>query len=170
MAQFVELSDDLRGNVQTAFDEMLQLQLENCELHYPPKNITCNNCAIDPIGGRSSNKYLTGGPMPFPMGSICPLCAGRGVKTTEVTESISLKCELNPKNFQKVGLPIKVPDGMLQTEGFIGLLPKIQRCDYMIAKTDIEGSIRLSYKLMSEPTVIGNIIRNRYFIANWARV
>jgi hypothetical protein len=168
MAQFVDLTAAQLADVQTAFDEMLNLEMEPCQLVYPPKNIACNNCVPDPIGNRSSNKYLTGGPMPFPMGGLCPICGGRGVKAVEVSETVNLCIVMNPRKFVNIGPQIQVTDGMIQTQGYANILPKVLKCDHLI-KSAVQGYQDFSYKLEGDPFFLGNIIKNRYFYANWRR-
>lgn len=144
----------------------LEVEIEH---KYIANNIISNNCHYDPIGKKSSNRYLHGGPISFPMGSICPLCGGVGYKAIEVEETVTLLINEDPKTFQIFG-STAIHDGTIQTKGFIVDLPKIMKCSYMIKDLNIRPYIEYRYKLASEPLVPANIAPGKIFVANWTRI
>ena len=90
MGKLFTLSDDVKKIAQDAIDDLIDQLGKDCLLVYPPLPSACVNCVIDPIGNKSSNHWTSGGPMPFPNGSICPLCDGRGYHFSEITIPIKL--------------------------------------------------------------------------------
>ena len=103
----------------TKFNEAVQLFMQDCTLTYPPKKTDCPNCISQTFGGRSVNIYQPGGPVPFVSGAICPYCHGEGVKYTEVTAPIELRVYWEKKSWISVGTDIQVPDGAIQTIGYM---------------------------------------------------
>tara|TARA_R110002020_G_scaffold250273_3_gene464355 strand:- start:2558 stop:2878 length:321 start_codon:yes stop_codon:yes gene_type:complete len=66
----------------------------------------------------------------------CPYCNGKGYKAIEATEDITLRIYWDRKAWVNIGIPIDVPDGMIQTIAYMTDLPKIERCKYMIPNYD----------------------------------
>jgi len=171
MGKIFTLDADVKNIIRDAIDDLILELGKDCLLVYPPKMTLCVNCVSDPIGHKPSNRWKNGGPMRFPLGSLCPLCNGEGRRAEEVTETLRFLCEWDPKKFLKPvqGVDLRVPYGMCQTKGYLTDLPKVLRCDHMILQNNISGVLRLKYKLAGEPGDYSNIIQGRYFVATWER-
>lgn len=172
MANIFTIDAAIKSIIQGALDDIITNLGKNCLLVYPPKMLPCDNCVSNPIGNLPSNRWRTGGPIHFGVGSLCPMCDGQGMRAEELTEAILLLCEWDPKKFIKPfqGLDIRIPNGLLQTKGYLVDMPKILRCDHLVFQTDVAGMSHFKYKLYDDPGDRSNIIQNRYFIATWERV
>lgn len=163
------LTPDVLNVAKLAFDSLIYTLGKTCRLFITPKTLRCINCIYDPINKRSSNIYLTGGPYPFPEGSQCPLCGGKGIIVEEAYDDVILLIQEDVSKFQKIG-SLNFPDGSIQTKGFITDLPKIQRCNYMLKHVDLSSILPQKYKLSGEPICPGNIVKSRYFVCLWERM
>lgn len=160
---------------QEAFDSMLQPFGQGgfakpCLLVYPPKISPCANCEPSPIANRPSNIYRHGGPVPFPMGAICPACGGQGTFAEEVSETVYLKTSIIKKPFSNIPVQVNLPDGLLSVKGFLIDAPKLQQADFIIHNTALENYQTRKYKLYGEIDSPSNIVQNRYFTAILIRI
>jgi hypothetical protein len=172
MGKLFTLDEGTKQVVQDALDDLITEFGKRCRVVYPPRWAACANCVSDPVGKKSANRWRTGGPLPFPSGSVCPLCNGAGGHhAEELSEEVLLLCAWEPKNFwyPAPGLDVRVPGGALQTKGFLSDMPKITRCDHLVFQLPVEPYAHYRYRLVGEPGDRSNIIQNRYFIANWQR-
>lgn len=163
---------DYRETVQDGFDDILDLFGKPCRLVYPESFISCANCIFDNIGKKSSNKWVTGGPMPFHAGSICPICNGAGKIATENSATIYMTINWGQTNFNKSApINVRVPiGGTIETRGYLTDLPKVKKCRSMNILGDISAYGHFNFKLEGEPSDPFQFIPGRYFIANWTRV
>lgn len=169
MGNIFTITNDIREIAQGAIDDLINELGKTCQVVYPPKRVFCANCVYDPIGQKSSNKYKSGGSMPFSFGT-CPMCNGAGYHNESATDNITLLCAWQPQNWFILPQNIRVPAGDLQTKGFITDLPKVIACIEMIVELPVEPYIRCKFRLASQPVDPGNIIQNRYFVATWERI
>lgn len=116
------------------FNDSLLLFTRTATLVYPEKKEDCPNCIMSNMGtrNRSVSVYQPGGPYPFDRGMPCPYCGGKGYKAVEATEDISVRIYWDQKSWIKTGAAINIPNGGIQTIGFITDLEKIEKCKYMI--------------------------------------
>ena len=114
---------------------------------------------------------MTGGPVPFPVGTACPMCNGAGRRAEEVTETVVFLIAWQPKDFfMPFPSQVQVPDGLIQVKGFVSPdLPKILRADTVVVDVTNENYLRQRYRKKGEPGIPGNIIQGRYFVANLER-
>ena len=91
------------NNFKAIFNNAMSAVLESdaltiaCTLDYGvTKYENCANCVFDPIGRKSANRFLDGGPIPFPFGGICPLCNGAGKKPVVSSENVHLAVIFDP--------------------------------------------------------------------------
>jgi hypothetical protein len=172
MGKIFKLDQDVRAVVQTVFDDMICEFGKDCRIVYPPRWIACANCIFDQQKALSSNRWKTGGPMPFPSGATCPLCNGKGRAAEEVSEVLHLLCSWQEKRFAKT-VPnlteVRLPYGLLSTKGYLVDMPKLQRCDHLIVQIPIEAYGVGQYHLIGEPGDRNNIIQGRYCVALWER-
>ena len=82
--------------------------------------------------------FLNGGSIPFPFGTICPLCNGAGKRPVESSEGVHLMVIFDPKEFMDIGT-INSPDGLIQTMAKKEMTPKLQRANQIIVSTDVSG-------------------------------
>ena len=81
-----------KSKILTTFKDNIDAVIDTfgktCRVYYPPKQISCVNCILDPIGNKSANRYLHGGPIPFRNGALCPVCNGVGYRAEETFSAI----------------------------------------------------------------------------------
>lgn len=170
MGTIFTLTSAIRKTAQNAFDDLIDEFGKECRLIYPSVQGDCPNCIYDPTTNRSSGKYMSGGPRNFPFGTICPICRGKGRLDNQVSQSIKMACEWNPKNFKIVPGPIQIPNSIFQGRGYITDLPKILQSKKLIFELPIEQYMRYTFELIGEPIDPYNIVSGRYFVALWKRV
>lgn len=170
MGKLFTISPKIRKIAQDGIDDLIDQLGKDCLLVYPSVQEDCPNCVFDPTTGRSSGVYKTGGPRPFPRGSICPVCRGKGTIDSDHTDVIRLLCTWNPKQFVMLAGNIERPYSVLQTKGYMTDVPKIIQARRLIVQLPIEPYVRATFELMSEPIDPGNIIQGRYFIALWKQI
>jgi intein/homing endonuclease len=153
------------GNV-TVYD------LEIADEHYYIANgVGVHNCVYDPIGEKSSNTWITGGPIPFDAGAICPMCNGGGKLAVENTFVVTMIVRINPsKWWVKPPFGVQIPDGMIQTKGYYTDAPRILQSRKMVLQTATEGILRQKYELAGEPIDASNLVQGRYIVCLWNRV
>lgn len=179
MAKIFTLSEDIKQIARDAIDDLIDQLGKNCRLYYPPRFVPCNNCLPETIGQLPSCRWIDGGPIYFPEGSVCPLCHGEGQRAEQLTEDVVMLLAMTPREFflrgpseflKKVPANIEVADNIIQSKGYLRDLPKILRSREMVVQPELEAMIRWRYVLAGEPVDVGNIIQGRYFVANWRRV
>jgi hypothetical protein len=164
MGKLITITQKLKNIMESGSDDLIDQTGFSCKLYYPPRMESCVNCVVDPIGRKSSNKYLHGGPIPFPFGGICPLCNGAGFHATETYDTITMKCFENPTQFIKIA-GITHPDAKLLTKGYVTDLPKVLKSDYMI-KGGTEY-VEFRYSKIGPPIINHKLVQNRYFFMLW---
>lgn len=170
MGNIINLDADTRATMQGAFDDLIGIAGKPCLIVYPPRWNLCGNCIFDPMKQLSSNRWKTGGPMPFPAGAPCPLCSGKGRRADEVSETITMICTWVPKPWYNKGPQVdelRIPYGLLQTKGFLTDLPRIQKCDHLQVELPIQGVLVANYKLVAQPGDLHHFIQGRYCVAKW---
>ena len=126
-----------------------------CTVYYGvTKYEDCANCIYDPIGNKSSNRFQSGGPVPFPFGTICPMCGGNGKRGVETSESLNMMVIFDAKQFVNIGT-IANPDGMIQVITFSDRAPKLRRAKEIVVTTD-EFSGRYERISSPQPCGLGN--------------
>src|SRR5262249_17050413 len=132
MGKIFSLDTETKQVIQDALDDLLANVADGglgktCTLVYPPRNIPCDNCVPDPVTARSTNRPRNGSAVPFAIGQSCPMCSGRGMKQSEVTEEITLGCNIDIKRFVTPipNVNVVIPNSLLETKGYLTDLPKI---------------------------------------------
>lgn len=171
MGTIFTLTQDIRNITQAALDDLLNELGKTCTLIYPPIMENCVNCVFDSIGNKSANRWMNGGPFPFPEGGICPSCGGSGLRAEEYSEDILMSVISQPSKFWvKPPANVQIPAGTIQTKGFLTDLEKVQRARKMILQPEISHLVKYTYVLRGEPVDISNIVPGRYFYCMWERV
>lgn len=148
---------------------------KHCTLLFPPKAERCPNCGWDSPNKRSNNRYKAGGPQPFPTGTTCPVCMGRGTLDTPVSQDIVFLCNWNPRTWATLpginpaNFNAQVPGGAVQTKGFLSDLPAVLQSRRVVIESPVEALRRYTFALDGEPVDTSNIIQGRYFYAVWRR-
>jgi hypothetical protein len=91
------------------------------------------------------------------------------IKEVEVLTPIKLKVYYNPKSWINVAGNIQVPDGTIQTIGYLSDLDIILQAKALIAHTSINNIKELRYQRLGEPSTFG-FKQDRYFACLWSRV
>jgi len=176
MGNIFDIPECIRQLAQDGFDDIINEFGKLCTLEFKEIWQECTNCVFDFNTKRSANRYVDGGPYPFPNGSLCPLCGGQGqLKAVRPTETITMCVEADTTEWARYGLPeIRSPKGVLLSKGFIQDLPKVRSCvsmtvDSQSRQASVAGYGKYKYKLASEPLDIGTIVQGRYFMALWER-
>jgi hypothetical protein len=168
MVNIFEITDEIRNLAKLAFLDLHRDLSRQCRLYYPPRMITCINCQSDPIGRKSSNRYLHGGPAPFPLGSICPMCGGTSRIAQESYDDIQLLIDEEPDIYKKYP-NANLPQGIIEAKGLISDMSKVLKCDYLIKDLTIRPYLEFRYTRYGEPVLPSNIVLNEFFISLWQR-
>lgn len=91
------------------------------------------------------------------------------IKEVEVLSDIKLKVYWDTKQWIGVGGNIQIPDGAIQTIGFMTDLPKILQAKALIVHKGIKDYKELRFERMGEHTPMG-LRQNRYFSCMWRRI
>jgi len=90
------------------------------------------------------------------------------IKEVETFTPIKLKVYWDPKNWIGVGGNLNIPDGSIQTIGFMTDLPKILQAKALIVHKDIKDYKQLRFERIGEHIPMG-LRQNRYFGCMWKR-
>lgn len=169
MGKLFSIDAGTKSTIQDALDDLITEFGRECRLVYPAVWAACPNCMYDAIGQKSTNRWRTGGPMPFANGTTCPICTGTGKKASEETDTVTLKLEWEPSKFwyPVPGADIRVPGSICQTKGYVSDLPKVLRCDHVILDVNLQPVISTTFRMIKTPISPGNIIQDRYFVCTW---
>ncbi len=129
--------------------------------------VSCANCIFDPIGNKSSNRYLSGGPAEFSTG-MCPMCGGAGKIPDVQTETISLVPIFDYKGWIP-GLTVASPDGFVQTLSVFSTFDILKRAKDIIIDTSIDLSVRPRFERHGEPEPCG-IGTSDFVLTLWKRI
>jgi hypothetical protein len=165
------LPDEVLAIYRWSVESLIAQWGKVCRLVYPARWTPCPNCVWDAVGNKSSNRWKTGGPMPFPNGQTCPLCNGAGRRAEEVSEEVKLLCAWDPRNFfyPAPTVDLRSPYAVIQTKGHITDLPKFLRADHLVFQLPLSGYGPQNYKLLDAPADRANILQNQYCLATWER-
>lgn len=172
MGKLFTLTDDIKDTIRGAVDDLIDQLGKKCRLVYPPKFTACSNCVADAIGKKPGSRWRHGGPVPFPNGSVCPLCQGAGGHhAEEKTEEITLLCQWAPSEWLlgRGGVNVRIPTGTVRTKGYRKDLEKILMAQKIVLQTAMEPYVRYYYVLDGEPVDESNIVQGRYVVCNWRR-
>lgn len=172
MPDIFTLDDATLATVENGIDSLIHQLGKDCKLIFEAEKQVCINCIFDPINNRSSGKYNGVGPRPF-KGGKCPICKGTGyllgTQTTEDYAQFLIDWQPKPWLFIDPNANIKIPQGLVQTKGFIADLPKVLQAKYIIIDYKNTSLITNRFVRWGEALISGNIVRNKYFIAWWQR-
>lgn len=130
------------------------------------KKTQCPNCIIDPISGKSSGRYKTGGDINFPYGQLCPVCNGVGFLRNKSEHTIDLLVIYEYKKFINFNTNLNIPDGTIQIIAKFSDLSKLQRANTLIVDTSVTYIPNNEYEPLSQPQPIG-LGKNDYLFMYW---
>ena len=160
---------NLPSSAFTKLNEAILLFNRTCTLVYPERRQTCENCVTNTVGGRSTNTYRSGGPIPYSRGATCPWCGGDGYKDVETTDSIELRIYYNRRDFIDVGFNADVPNNVIQTVGYMDDFEKITKAKELLV--DIGKHDKGRYQRISEPYNQGfKQNPTQYVVIFWERI
>jgi hypothetical protein len=176
MMSIPSFSNIINSNVKKLFNNAIGALLEDgaltvpCTLYFGvTKYEACSNCVYDPIGRKSSNRFLSGGPVPFRSGGVCPVCSGDGKKAVITTEDIYLAVIYDYKDFLGIRTPVNVPEGIIQTISKKSTTPKLIRAKEIQPSTDLSNYSDARFERASEPQPIG-LGNDEFVFCNWKRI
>lgn len=171
-----DLLTEARGATQEGVDFIIDNLGRDCTVFYQATNIDCPNCIQNPKTHESTGRYKAGGPEPFPLGEVCPVCNGAGsLAGTAVSQTIRMLLDWEPKKWDAIWANAQDPDrilrkpgGVVWSKGYMADLPKILTATHIIldSNNNLQGN---KFTLYGEPTAPGNIVQNRYFVCYWQR-
>jgi len=129
----------------------------------------CPNCIYDPIGGKSSNRYETGGPIPFSFG-ICPMCAGVGKIPDEQTATVLVMPIYDYKSWiPGITSNIQSPYGFVQTLSAWSTRDEIRRAKEILIHVglDSDEKARFERHALPEPCGLGN---DEFIVTMWRMI
>lgn len=91
------------------------------------------------------------------------------IREIETLTDIKLKVYWDQKNWVNVGGNMVIPDGSIQTIGFMTDLPKVLQAKALLVHKDIKDYKELRFERMGEHIPMG-LRQNRYFGCMWKRV
>jgi hypothetical protein len=172
MAKLFTITPAIRRLARDANDTMIEQLGKECLLAFEPTALPCPNCHYDPILKASTGIYNGTGSAPFTH-PPCPVCKGAGIlKPTGdlFTENLFL-IDWQPKPWLFVDTTqIKIPQGIVQTKGFITDMAEVLEAKYIIIDHLNTNFRDNRFVLWGEPIPQGNIVPGRYFIAFWTRL
>lgn len=164
------LNDSIITHARNMIAEVIRAWNVPCQIIYGiTRYDDCPNCVYDPIGGKSSNRYTAGGPMPFSFGN-CPMCAGLGKIPNEETDTINLAPIYDYKSwYPTINSNIESPYGFVQTMSLWDTRDVLIRAKEVIINTDVNSTTRARFERYGEPEPCG-FGANDFIITMWKRI
>ena len=171
MSDFTGLiSADFKQLFVDAIDEILSNTglTVPCTLIYSSSKITvCPNCHLNPMTGKSSGQYKTGGPISFSAG-VCPYCHGDGKTISTSSETLYLAVIWDSK--QWIGkFPVGNPNEFCQTISKSTTFDEIKRASHIIIDTTKTAYSKNKYERASEPSFV-EFGSTDYIFTTWKRM
>jgi len=137
-----------------------------CRIVYPYTKYEACDCVGSDIGNTSSNRHITGAPVPFHSIQGCSLCDGSGKRPVETVENVDLAVIFDYKQFIKIA-DIQIPVGAVQILSSKSMLPKLKKARELVLDTDNETLIKQRVTLHGEPTPMG--FDKEFILTIWIR-
>ena len=137
-----------------------------CTLNYKSTKFEdCLNCLYDNIGGKSSNRYQNGGPVPFYHG-ICPVCNGQGKKQSSSSENLWLAAIWDSKSWTGLSQEqIKKAEVSVQTMSRIDVYDKLVKCTSIIIESELNKYKTNEFHRVGNPEPCG--FGSTHLITSW---
>jgi len=165
----------ITAELKTLHKQMIDALLEDdaltvpCQLTYGATNFTdCPNCIFDSFGNKSSNKYQSGGPIPFYHG-ICPYCNGAGKISASSSETLYLMPIWDSKDWFKLSQnQVSMADISVQTMSKMPTYAQLIRCTSIQIDTNITQYGVPEFTRLGRPEPCG-FGASTYIITSWKR-
>ncbi len=160
--------------LQTLYNSQMDLLLgqdgltTKVEFNFGANKTLCPNCIFDPNLKKSSNKYKTGGPVPFDTGRLCPYCNGVGYDVDTKLSVGYLAIIWDYKKWINPPKTIAIPEGMIQTICNKTYLWDIRQCQDMSVIYPSSTNKPHKFVLYGEPNPAG-LGDNNYIISMWQK-
>lgn len=150
------IPDELKTMHCEAIQEVIRAASRPCLLYFGINKYTdCPNCIFSPVLQRSSNRYQTGGPIPFSTGQ-CPVCAGEGRIIDEYTESADLAPIYDYRDWMSIASSnVKIPNSYVQTLSKIDTYSLLVQAKEVIIDTALVSKVRQRFSRWGEPEPCG---------------
>lgn len=153
---------------------MIDALLENdaltvpCTLTYGGTKYTeCPNCIFDAVTSKSTNRYKSGGPVPFYQGP-CPYCAGVGrIQLAPATETLYLMVVWDSKRWL-LSDHAKTAEINAQTMSKITTYDNLKRCSKLTMNTEITRYGVSDFVRVGDPEPLGWGDDN-FIVCSWKR-
>lgn len=162
-------------NLQDIYNKHIDLLLSStglttlCQFNYGVTNLeVCPNCIYDVNLKKSSGKYKSGGPVPFPLGKICPYCNGSGSYGIVKSDNGYLGVIWDYKKWINPPPIIDNPEGYIQTICSKEYLSQIKQCKDLVVFYHSNNSNPV-FQLYGEPTPAG-LGDNKYLFCMWKKI
>lgn len=144
-----------------------------CTLRYSSPiqvNRLCDNCIYSGITNSSTGEYVFGGPIPFPSGSVCPVCMGMGrIIIDDTQEIVDMMVVFDSKFFINFSTEsLKIPNSFAQTISCISLYPKIKNAHEIILDNSLASISNQIYERVGDPQPMG-LGKNKYLLTTWKK-
>jgi len=141
-----------------------------CRLEYSTTKFDlCSNCIYSPVGNKSSNRFKTGGPVPFHHG-VCPVCSGAGRIQTTDSEILFLMPIWDSKGWLQMGLTAERTAGIdVVTFSKATTYPDLKRATTIQIDTTIEAYGVPTFERADEPQWCG-LAQSSHILTLWKRV
>jgi hypothetical protein len=165
------ITDEFKGIHKKMIDAMLADDKFTvpCTLNYSATKFDdCENCLYDPIGGKSSNRYQSGGPIPFYHG-VCPVCNGVGKIQVTSTETIYLMPIWDSKDWYPLSQTnVNMADIEVQTMSKITSYESLVRATSIIIDTTVQHLGIPEFTRLGRPEICG-LGQSTHLITAWKR-
>ncbi len=163
------ISDDVINIFERGVDAIIDQLGKNVKLIFDPIIIPCPNCLFDPIGGKSSNRFKPGGPVPFSDGARCPYCRGTGKTEQERSTIVKASVSWSPQDYIDYGISVQNARAVVSTKTLLNDVIKIQRAKIAIIDCDISSILKVKCRRLKDPVPIG-VKNSRYAMTFWQRI
>jgi hypothetical protein len=160
------INDDFKLTFKYAIQAVIDGFAIPCKIVYPYTKYEACDCVGSDIGNTSSNRHITGAPVPFHGISTCPVCDGTGKRPVETSENVSLAVIFDYKQFLKIA-DVQIPTGAIQILSNKSMLPKLKKCRQLILDTDNQALVKQVVTLYGEPTPMG--FDKEFILSIWIR-
>ncbi len=168
----------ITSEMKLMFTNMIDALLEQnaltltCRVIYGGSKVTvCPNCVYDPMTKKSSNRYKTGGPVSFPNGQLCPVCAGIGSVPTETDEELSLMVIFDSLEWVKLAGNNRTAHTAQEytlTFSKLNTYTQLKQAKEIIIDTSIEDTVYNRFVRVGQPQILG-FGASSYCMFKWER-
>jgi hypothetical protein len=162
----------ISSEFKALFKNMISANLDGLSLpclvtYAGTKWTTCPNCLPDNIGGKSSNTYKPGGPIPFYHG-VCPHCHGEYKIKVEATDTIYLVPIWDSKQWILSNPSLKVANIAVQTMSSVSTFDNLKRASKIRINTNLDGYGTPDFVKLGDAEPLG-LGEDAFILCSWSR-